>query len=120
MSVLHIIKLLVAFILILSLAYLSVPAGISSEAEEDSSSVQVRSQEEIIDPHFTGKDCDVCHEIAPKPGDKDDSVAADTMIARRSVTASTPGPLGRSGVESDCRQHSRFTSAPVIAGRREA
>lgn len=31
---------------------------------------QVRPPEEIIDPHFTGKDCDICHEGSPRPGDR--------------------------------------------------
>jgi len=30
-----------------------------------------RPPEEIIDPHFTGKDCDVCHEGTPREGDAD-------------------------------------------------
>ena len=64
-------KWLVALILILSSVFLTVPAAISTETEGDSSKVQVLSPEEIIDPHFTGKDCDVCHETAPEPGDED-------------------------------------------------
>lgn len=57
--------------LTLTVGYLSVTPCMSAEKEEGNALHQVRSPEEIIDPHFTGKDCDICHEVAPKPGDKD-------------------------------------------------
>jgi len=57
--------------LTLSLGFFSLPLGLPMEQEEDSALDQVRPPEEIIDPHFTGKDCNVCHELAPEPGDKD-------------------------------------------------
>lgn len=62
---------LITLTLTLSLGYLSITPGMSTEQKEDNSLEQVLPPEEIIDPHFTGKDCDVCHEVAPEPGQKD-------------------------------------------------
>lgn len=32
--------------------------------------VQAKDEEEVINPHFTGKHCEECHVSAPQPGDK--------------------------------------------------
>jgi len=47
------------------------PAGVSRAESGALSDKKVRAPEEIIDPHFTGKDCDICHEGTPKEGDRD-------------------------------------------------
>ncbi len=108
MSSAKIIKLLVTLILILSPSYLSITAGTCAEAEGDSSLVQVRPPEEIIDPHFTGKDCDVCHEVAPEPGDKDlqlkyggDDVAMCNSCHQTEYVKGDLHPVNMVPVESD-------------------
>ncbi len=43
----------------------------ATESREVNSSDKVKANDKIIDPHFTGKDCDVCHDGVPVPGRKD-------------------------------------------------
>ena len=62
-------KWLKLLIITVSLCYLSVTHCISEENGDDTALYEIRPPEEIINPHFTGKDCDTCHEGAPEPGD---------------------------------------------------
>lgn len=71
MATVKITKWFAAVLLTLLMSYLLISHGISKENAEDKSLKNSPAPEEIINPHFTGKDCDVCHEETPKPGQKD-------------------------------------------------
>ena len=65
------VKWLIVLIITVALCYLSITPSISTENEKDTVLYKIRHPEEIINPHFTGKDCDICHEEVPEPGDSD-------------------------------------------------
>ena len=44
---------------------------VPSLSAADKKTVSNKSQVEVVDPHFTGRDCDVCHAKVPKAGQKD-------------------------------------------------
>lgn len=51
------------------LACITILSG-SAAGQNDALSPARRNAEEIIDPHFTGKDCDICHPGSPEAGDR--------------------------------------------------
>ena len=56
--------------LIMGLALLWFTSAVTLEKEENDPLDQDNASDEIINPHFTGKDCDICHEKTTGPGRK--------------------------------------------------
>jgi predicted CXXCH cytochrome family protein len=64
-------KILINFYFAFILVCLPAMLCFSMEMEEGNSLNNLESEDEMINPHFTGKDCDICHESIPKFGQKE-------------------------------------------------
>ena len=64
-------KKIFLFIIIQVFVFVAYSSAVAQTGQNVKSSSENVANNTIIDPHFTGKDCDVCHIEAPVPGQDD-------------------------------------------------